>query len=83
MYNLQFHAGFEVGKLNFLYLRIIFLECMVKDKAAADKIWRSNRPDVQSQHPGAGNVMVGQSGPPPPGVPPGHGPPPQGGMQYK
>ncbi|KAL2054210.1 hypothetical protein ABVK25_005351 [Lepraria finkii] len=50
----------------------------------------SNRPDVQSQHPGAGAMMVGGGGPPPPGIPPGHGPPAgygpppgQGGMQYK
>ena len=44
----------------------------------------SNRPDVQSQHPGAGPIMVGGGGPPPPGIPPGHGPPPgQGQMVYK
>lgn len=46
----------------------------------------SNRPDVQSQHPGAGNMLAG--GPPPQqGQPPGYvgGPPPQGQgpMQYK
>ncbi len=48
---------------------------------------RSNRPDVQSQHPGAGAVMAGGGGPPPPqGQPPGYGvgpPKGQGNMQYK
>lgn len=52
----------------------------------------SNRPDVQSQHPGAGNMIAGSGGPPPSGYPPpGQGPPPgkaaqpgaQEGMQYK
>lgn len=44
----------------------------------------SNRPDVQSQHPGAGPIMAGGGGPPPPGIPPGQGPPQgQGGMAYK
>ena len=45
----------------------------------------SNRPDVQSQHPGAGPIMAGGSGPPPPGIPPGHGGPPprQGQLMYK
>ena len=43
---------------------------------------RRNRPDVQSQHPGAGNMMQGPGGPPQHGYPP-PGPPPQGGMQYK
>lgn len=52
----------------------------------------SNRPDVQSQHPGAGNMIAGGGGgggPPPPGYPP-QGPPgqavppgAQGGMHYK
>lgn len=47
----------------------------------------SNRPDVQSQHPGAGNVLAGGGGPPPQqGPPPGYGggpPQGQGQMNYK
>jgi len=52
----------------------------------------SNRPDVQSQHPGAGNMIAGSGaggGPPPPGYPPqgpgglGGNPGAQGGMGYK
>ena len=55
----------------------------------------SNRPDVQSQHPGAGNMMQGPGGQPPPqqpyqappqGYQPPQGIPPsqeQGGQQYK
>lgn len=52
-----------------------------------------NRPDVQSQHPGAGNMMQGSEVPPSQGYqppqqgyqPPQGGPPPQeqGGMPYK
>lgn len=41
-----------------------------------------SRPDVQSQHPGAGNLMQGPGG----GIGPGQGPPPgpvQGTLQYK
>ncbi|KAM0797801.1 hypothetical protein BDR22DRAFT_861596 [Usnea florida] len=50
-----------------------------------------NRPDVQSQHPGAGNMMQGPPGgpPPPQGYPPPQqqqgyqSPQGQGGLQYK
>ena len=91
MSDLSLHAGFEVclcSPLDFLNSS----SPLVSKRINADTpCCCSNRPDVQSQHPGAGPMMAGGGGPPPPGVPPpqggppqGIGPPPaQGGMQYK
>ena len=96
--DLPFHAGFEVTYLlppsppsssplhlpgcEFLSFSVSFLHGGLLIEGCG-----SNRPDVQSQHPGAGPMMVGGGGPPPPpqGIPPGHGGPPQGqgGMMYK
>lgn len=57
------------------------------DSVANQNMRISNRPDVQSQHPGAGSLIQGPAG----GVNPGQGPPPgqnmeppgHGGFQYK
>lgn len=83
MPNLSFHAGPEVS----FSLSRSFRELREHTKPVADqKLCISNRPDVQSQHPGAGNLIQGPGG----GMGPGQGPPPgqsmgpgHGGFQYK
>lgn len=65
----------------------------IKAHTEISLVYYSNRPDVQSQHPGAGNMIQGPGGPPQQGYqgppqgyqPPQGAPPPQaqGGLQYK
>ena len=87
--HLPFHAGFEVRYSHPWPASPIYVDRTGRSMLIGDFLG-SNRPDVQSQHPGAGAMMAGGGGPPPPGIPPGHGPPAgygpppgQGRMQYK
>lgn len=88
MPNLSFYAGPEVISPSLSIHEFALLEKIREhaEYAANQNLRISNRPDVQSQHLGAGTLIQGPGG----GIGPGQGPPSgqnmapgHGGFQYK
>lgn len=88
MPNLPFYAGPEVISPSLSIHEFALLQMFREhtESAANQNLRISNRPDVQSQHPGAGTHIQGPGG----GIGPGQAPPPgqnmapgHGGFQYK
>lgn len=84
MPNMSFHAGPEV-RFSLFSINSFLLEKFRQhaEFIANLRLVTSNRPDVQSQHPGAGTLIQGPGGGMGPGQDPPSGGAGRGGFHYK